>query len=82
MSYLTEKTLKSLKVIVYQHSKTLRFFSNVSLFFSNSHYRCIVVRHVAILLSSIQCVEGFLMALKNFVYLCPVVFKQPITSKK
>ena len=40
-----------------------------------------MVRYVAILLSSIQCVEGFLMALKNFVYLCSVVFKQPITSK-
>ena len=45
--------------------------------FSNSHYRCIVVRYVAILLSSMQFVEEFQMALKNFY----VVFKQPITSK-
>ena len=37
--------------------------------------------YVAILLSSMQCVEGFLMALMNFDYWCSVVFKQPITSK-
>ena len=37
-----------------------------------------MVRYVAILLSSMQCVEGFL---KNFNYWCSVVFKQPITSK-
>ena len=39
-----------------------------------------MVRYVTILLSSMQCVEGFLMALKNFDYWCLVVFKQPITS--
>ena len=42
---------------------------------------CIVVRYVAILLSSMQCVECFLMALKSFDYLCSVVFKQPIIMK-
>ena len=36
-----------------------------------------MVRYVAILLSSMQFVEEFQMALKNFY----VVFKQPITSK-
>ena len=40
-----------------------------------------MVRYVAILLSSMQCVERFLMALKNFDYWCSVVIKQPITSK-
>ena len=40
-----------------------------------------MVCYVAILLSSMQCVEGFLMASKNFDYWCSVVFKQPITSK-
>ena len=40
-----------------------------------------MVRYVAIRLSSMQCVEGFLMALKNFDYWCSVVFKQQITSK-
>ena len=40
-----------------------------------------MVRYVAILLFSMQYVEGFLMALKNFDYWCSVVFKQPITSK-
>ena len=38
-------------------------------------------RYVAMRLSSMQCVEGFLMALKNFDYWWLVVFKQPITSK-
>ena len=40
-----------------------------------------MVRYVAILLSPMQRVEGFLMALKNFDYWCSVVFKQPLTSK-
>ena len=40
-----------------------------------------MVRYVVILLSSMQCVEGVLKALKNFDYWCSVVFKQPITSK-
>ena len=40
-----------------------------------------MIRYVAILLPSMQYVEGFLMALDNFVYWCSVVFKQPITSK-
>ena len=41
-----------------------------------------MVRYVAILLSSMQCVEGFLMALKKIDYWFSVVFKQPITSIK
>ena len=40
-----------------------------------------MARYVAIILSSMQCVEGFLMTLKNLYYWCSVVFKQPITSK-
>ena len=40
-----------------------------------------MARYVAKRLSSMQCVEGFLMELKNFDYLCSVVFKQPIASK-
>ena len=39
-----------------------------------------MVYYVAILLSSMQFVEKFLMALKNFDYWCLVVFQQPITS--
>ena len=34
-----------------------------------------MARSVAILLSSMQCVEGFLMALKNFDYFCSVEYK-------
>ena len=40
-----------------------------------------MVRYVAIFLSSVECVEGFLMALKHFDNSCSVVFKQPITPK-
>ena len=40
-----------------------------------------MVRYVAVLLSSMQCVEGFLMAVKNFDYWGSVLFKQPITPK-
>ena len=40
-----------------------------------------MVRYLAKLLSSMQCVKGFLMALKNLDNWCSVVFKQPITSK-
>ena len=40
-----------------------------------------MVCYVVILLSSMQCVEGFLMALKNFDYWCLVMIKHPITSK-
>ena len=40
-----------------------------------------MVRYVAILVPSMQCVKGFLMTLKNFDYWCSVVFKQPLTSK-
>ena len=40
-----------------------------------------MVRYVAVLLSSMQCVEGFLMALKNFDYWCSVLFKKPRTPK-
>ena len=40
-----------------------------------------MVCNVVILLSSMQYVEGVLMALKNFDYWGSVVFKQTITSK-
>ena len=40
-----------------------------------------MVRYLVIFLSSMQCVEGFLMALKNFDYFCSVEFKQPIMAK-
>ena len=40
-----------------------------------------MVCYVAILLSFMQCVKGFLMALKNFDYRYSVVLKEPIRSK-
>ena len=32
--------------MLFQHLQSLRFFANVSLFFSNSHYMCIVIHYV------------------------------------
>ena len=40
-----------------------------------------MLHYVAVLLSFMQCIEDFPMALKNFNYLCSVVFKHPIRSK-
>ena len=37
--------------------------------------------HVAILLSFVQQVEEYLMALKDFDYSCSLGYKRPITSK-
>ena len=42
---------------------------------------CIVLHYVAILLSFMQRVAGFLMELKNFDNWLSAVFKQSITSK-
>ena len=79
------KTQKSLKVIVYEHSQTLRFFANVSPFFqqkkSHNNITGAFLCYFAILLSFMQCDDGFLKTLKNFDYWCSVVLKQPITSK-
>ena len=41
-----------------------------------------MVLNVAILLTSMQCGEGFLMPLKNFDYWCSVVFKTANNVKK
>ena len=56
----------------------LRFIVDVNLFFPNSR---IVFCFVAILFSSMQCVEGFLVSLKGFGYRFSAVFKRLITSK-
>ena len=75
------KTLKKFKSERLLTLTVAAFLCSRQPIFSNSYYRCILIRYVAILLSSMQCVDGFLMALKNFDYCCSVVFKQPITSK-
>ena len=64
MSYLAEKILKGLTIVVYQHSQSPRFFVNVSNFLKKM---CNLFRYVAILLSSMQCVEGFLVTLKTII---------------
>ena len=52
-------------------AESLRFFVDVDLLFSNSHYKCDVFVRVAILMSSMQCVGGYIMymvPLKDFEY--------------
>ena len=48
------KTRKVSEIVVYLHSKSQRFFANVSLNFSNSNCRFMAYAHVAKLLSVIQ----------------------------
>ena len=49
---------------------SLRFIVDVNLLFSNQSFQeqCIVFGHVAILMSSMQCVEGYMVTLKYFDY--------------
>ena len=56
-----------MEIIVYQHFQSLFSSVDVNLLFF-SHYRCIVFEHVAILMSSMQCVEGYTVTLKNLDY--------------
>ena len=55
-----------LSVIAYSQSQ--RFFANVSLNFLNNNNRRMMFAHAAILLSFMQQVEEYLMALKDFDY--------------
>ena len=52
---------------VYLHYQSKRFFANVSLYF-NLNKSCMAFAHVAILLSSMQRFEEYVMALNNFDY--------------
>ena len=56
--------MKSFGIVVDLHYQSQHFFANVSLNFSNSNYRCMRFAHVTILLSFIQRVEEYLVALK------------------
>ena len=58
------------------HSRCVSLLT--SAFFSNSR---IVLCFVALLFSSMQCVEGVLVPLKDFDNRFSTVFKRPITSK-
>ena len=62
MSSLMEKTFKGVTINVYQRSKPMSFFVYVNQFITIMHF---ILLCRAILLSSMQCVEGFLVTLKN-----------------
>ena len=66
MSYLIEKHKRFQQIIVLLHSHSQRLFAKVSLKFSNSNNRRVTYEHVAILLSLIQLIEEYLLAIKQF----------------
>ena len=47
---------------------SVRFFVDVNLLFSNSHFRRILLGHVTIHMSSMKCIEGYIVILKVFIY--------------
>ena len=57
------KTQKVLQIIVLSHYHSQRFFANVSLKFSNSNNRRITFAYVTILLSFMQLIEEYLLAI-------------------
>ena len=52
------------------------------LFFSNCNNRWMMFAHARILLSFMQRIDKYLVALKEFDYFCSLVYKRPITSKR
>ena len=61
-----KKTQKVSEIIVLLHSRSQRFFANVSLKFSDSNNRRMMFMHVAILLPFMQLIEEYLLAIKIF----------------
>ena len=57
-----------MEIIVYQHSQSLCSFVDVNLLFFKQSLQVHCVEHVAILMSSMQCVEGYMVTLKNLDY--------------
>ena len=80
MSYLME-IQKVLQIIVLSHYHSQHFFANVSLKFSNSNNRRMTFAHVTILLSFMQLIEEYLLAIKRFLLFLIFGYKQPTTSK-
>ena len=59
------KTQKSFRNNRFLHSNSQRFFANVSLKFSNSNNRRMTSANVAILLSFMQLIEEYMLAIKR-----------------
>ena len=59
------KNTKSFGNFVYLHSRSQRFFVDVSFKFSNDHCRCSAYGNFAILLSVMQLLTGYLLTPKD-----------------
>ena len=70
---------KKKNVLLHSHSQC--FFAKVSLKFSNFYNRRVTSAYVAILLSFMQLIEGYLLATFFFYYSWSFWYKRPITSK-
>ena len=80
-----KNTRKISEIIVYLHSQVQRVFFLTSAYdqsyFSNCNNRRISFAHAGILLSFMQHIDEYLVALKDFDYSCSLGFKCPITPK-
>ena len=76
---LNGKTQKVSEKIVLLHSHSQHFFANISLKFSNSNNRWVTFMHVVILLSYMQLIKEYLLAIKQFDYSWSLGYKRPIT---
>ena len=66
MSLEMEKTQKFPEIIAFFHYNSQRVFANVSVKFSNINNRRVTSVHVATLLSCMQLIEKYLLAIKRF----------------
>ena len=60
-----KKTQKFSEIIVLLHSHSQRFFANVCVRFSNINNRRVTSAHVATLLSFMQLIEEYMLAIKD-----------------
>ena len=58
------------EIDIYLHSQMQRFFANVSLFFSYRNERCMAFAEAAILLSFMQRIEEYVVALYDSEFSC------------
>ena len=67
MSKLKENTKTVLKLLIINCVAAFLYCRQPT-FFKNRHYRRILFDHVAILMSSMQCIVGYMVTLKVFDY--------------
>ena len=64
----TLKVFENYRLSALLVAASLRFFVDVNLLFSNIHFKCIMLGHVMILMSALQCVQGYMVTLKYCYY--------------